>query len=258
MKAIFSDKKRAVDKLTLGEFRSLFEKGGCPICGICARSLGSFYFWFVQESYYNPSMIEELKESYGFCKEHAWKLIEASRPYITGVMYEYLTEALEKRLSQLLAEIRVLGGKKGGLKRWGNHQKEFEKVRQALTDRSCCPACKSIERSERYASDQFLAVLKEQEMKDLYLKSGGLCFCHLQQVLSISNESEATFLIQDGIERSQRLNDELREFLRKVAYQYRNEPKGAEQTSWIRAAEFFVGRIYDPLALLKRYSGAPG
>jgi hypothetical protein len=258
MEAIFLDKKRTVDKLTLGELKALFEKGGCPICQMCAGSLERFFFWFVKERYYDPSMMEELKEAYGLCKQHTWELIEASKPYITGVMYEYLTETLEKRLSQLLVEIRMVGGKKRGLKRWRNHQKEFEKVRQAFTNRSCCPACKSIEQSEKYASDQFLAVLEEQEMKDLYLKSAGLCFHHLQRVLSISNESEAAFLIEDEIKRSQRLNDELREFLRKVAYEYRNEPKGAEQTSWIRAAEFFVGSRYDPLALLKRYSGAPG
>jgi hypothetical protein len=253
MEEIFLDKKRTVDKLTLGEFKALFEKGECPICQMCAGTLERFFYWFVRERYYDPSMIEELKESHGLCQQHTWKLLEASKPYITGVMYEYLTETLEKRLSQLLAEIRALGEKKRGLKRWGNHQKEFEKVRKALTDRSCCPACKSIEQSEKYASDQFLAVLKEEEMKNLYLKSGGLCFHHLQRVLSISNESETAFLIEDEIKRSRRLNDELREFLRKVAYEYRDEPKGAEQTSWVRAAEFFVGKRYDPLALLKRF-----
>jgi len=253
MKAIFSDKKRTVDKLTLGEFRALFEKGGCPICGICARSLERFYFWFVVESYYNPSMIEELKKSYGFCKEHAWKLIETGRDYIIGVMFEYLTESTKIKLEHFLKEIRSSKASKKSRYRWKLRRGDFEKIRETLGHRSQCPACESVELNEKYATGQFLAVLKEQEMKDLYVKSGGLCFHHLQQVLSISDESEAVFLIEDEIKRSQRMNDELGEFLRKVAYQHRNEPQGAEQNSWIRAAEFFVGKGYDPLAMLKRF-----
>jgi hypothetical protein len=56
------------------------------------------------------------------------------------------------------------------------------------------------------------------------------------------------------MERVRQLNAELSEFLRKIAYQYRNEPKGPEQTSWIRGAEFFVGKRFDPLGLWKRFS----
>jgi hypothetical protein len=35
---------------------------------------------------------------------------------------------------------------------------------------------------------------------------------------------------------------DLREFLRKVDYRYRDEPKGPEQDAWLRALERFSGR----------------
>ena len=38
------------------------------------------------------------------------------------------------------------------------------------------------------------------------------------------------------------LRGELQEVIRKLAYRYANEPKGAEQTSWRRAIEKFVGK----------------
>ncbi len=45
MEEISLDKKRTVDKLTLGEFKALFEKGECPICQMCAATLERFFYW---------------------------------------------------------------------------------------------------------------------------------------------------------------------------------------------------------------------
>jgi len=245
-------KKSTVGQLILTEFKSSFEKGECPICEIISDHLERFYSWFVIESYYNPGMMDELKKAYGFCKEHTWKLIEAGRPYITGVMYEYITHTAELNLEQFLKEIRMLGPKRKSLLKREDERKDFKKMTGIFTQRFQCPACKNLAENERDAVLHFLMVLKEEGMKDLYVKSKGLCLHHLLQVLSISKEAEAIFLIEDQIERTQRLNGELREFLKKFDYRYQNEPKGPEQDSWIRAAKFFVGKRFDPLALIKR------
>lgn len=104
---------------------------------------------------------------------------------------------------------------------------------------------------------QFLEVLKEEEMKALYLKSDGLCLHHLLQILPISDKKEAIFLIESQLERNEQLREDLCAFLESFDYRYRNEAKGREQTSWVRAAQFFVGRRYDPLSLLKRLEDRP-
>lgn len=214
--------------------------------------LQRFYFWFIQESYYNSSMMEQLKKSYGFCREHTWVLIEAGRPYITGVMYEYLTRSVKLVLEEFLKEIGTSENKKKGLLRRKNHQREFQNKRQRFAQRLRCPACEDLFQGERDAIDHCALVLREKDMKDLFEKSKGLCVHHILEVLSISEEPEAIFLIEDQIKRVGELNEDLSEFLRKFAYQYRNEPKGPEQTSWVRGAEFFVGKRFGPLGLWKR------
>jgi len=238
----------------LTEIRSSLAKGECPICEIISDRLERFYFWFIKESYYNPSMMDQLKKSYGLCKEHTWKLIEAGRPYITGVMYEYLTRSVKFELERFLKEIRTFETKKRGLLKRKHHPKEFQRKREIFTQRSRCPACEDLIESEREAVAHFALVVREEDVKGLFQESKGLCFHHLLQVLSMSEETEAIFLIEDQMKRVRQLNAELSEFLRKIAYQYRNEPKGPEQTSWIRGAEFFVGKRFDPLGLWKRLS----
>ena len=245
------------DPLAFAEFKQSFDKKECPICKFCADCLGRFYYWFILETYYNPSMMEKLQKAYGFCQEHTWKLIEASSPYITGVMYEYLTRSTKLNLEKLLEEIRGDDGRKrrrGWLWR-KNHRKECQKILKAATRPSVCPACENIAWSSRYAMEQLLEHLKETETRDLYRKSGGLCLHHFLQILPLGDEPEAIFLLEDQIGRAQGLHEELKEFLRKYAYQYHHEPKGSEQSSWVRAAEFFAGRKYDPVDLWKRDRG---
>jgi len=245
-------KKSTVDQLSLGKFRVFFDKGECPICQSTAEHLQRFYFWFVTKSYYNPALMDQLKDSYGFCKEHTWKLIEAGRSYLTEVMYGYLVRNTKSNLEQLLKKIQPSEVKKASLLRRKLGRKDFRKIMEILTIWSHCPPCESLEWNAKCAMKEFLEVLNGKDMKELYKKSGGLCVLHLLEVLSISEEAEATYLIEGKIERTKRLDEEVCEFLRRFGYRYENEPKGQEQDSWIRATRFFVGKRFDSLALIKR------
>ena len=245
------------DPLAFAKFKESFDKKECPICKFCAERLGRFYYWFILESYYNPRMMDQLQKAYGFCKEHTWKLIEAGSPYITGVMYEYLTRGTKLNLEKFLEDIRGKDGrerKRAWLAR-KNHRKDWQKILKATTHPAVCPACENIAWNTKYGMEQLLESLKETETRDLYRTSGGLCMDHFLQILPLGDEPETIFLLEDQIGRARGLHEELKEFLRKYAYQYQHEPKGSEQSSWVRAAEFFTGKKYDPLDLCRRHRG---
>lgn len=258
-KKLFAEEKKSpADSATVAEFLDFFRNSKeCPICQSVAKHLERFYFWFIIESYYNPPMMSHLKKAYGFCKEHTWNLIEAGSPYITAVMYEYLTHNIKLEFERLLDEISQ--GRKSPQSLWRRGGvKNFPKLKERLARRAACPACATLDENTRRAMENFLGALNDEEMRNLYPKSNGLCVQHLIQVLEISNEPEAIFLLETHVERTQRLNEELHELLRKYDYRYKDEPKGREQNSWVRSGEFFAGKRFDPLALLNRFKDSLG
>ena len=141
------------------ELLDAMEKEGCPVCRVVERGLRRFYFWFLNQNYYEGNVIEEMKASYGFCNPLAW-LIDG---------------------------------------------------------------------------------LDEPQYKELYKRSHGLCLEHLLQAIEIGPPEVVKELLEDQAERLTALEWELNEFIRKHNYIYAHEPKGEEQTSWIRAMERLVG-----------------
>ncbi len=240
------------DQSSLAEFRAFFKQKECPICQSAARNLARFYFWFILESYYNPAMMEELKNAHGLCGDHTWRLIDAESPYITGVMYQYLTKNATAKMEEFLEKIRLLKNKTGGFLRRKRKKGDFQILKESFSCLSPCPACASLEEDTKYAITKFLRVLNEPRMKALYKTTAGLCVHHFFRVLSVSEESQAIFLLEDQIARSRNLSEELGRFLESYDYRYPKEKRGEEQNAWRRGAEFFVGKKSDPLGLLKR------
>ena len=87
-----------------------------------------------------------------------------------------------------------------------------------------------------------IADLNDEEIKELYLKSYGLCMNHFSQALKSASLEAAELLIHKQVEVLRKLDSDLEEYSRKLDYRYSHEPKGEEQTAWIRAIKFFVGK----------------
>ena len=84
--------------------------------------------------------------------------------------------------------------------------------------------------------------LKDQEIKELYLDSYGLCMNHFNLALESAPPEAVETLIQKQTEVLRKINSDLEEYSRKLDYRYSHEPKGEEQTAWIKAIRFFVGK----------------
>jgi hypothetical protein len=84
--------------------------------------------------------------------------------------------------------------------------------------------------------------LKDQEIKELYLDSYGLCMNHFNLALESAPPEAVETLIQKQTEVLRKINSDLEEYSRKLDYRHSHEPKGDEQTAWIRAIKFFVGK----------------
>ena len=74
------------------------------------------------------------------------------------------------------------------------------------------------------------------------LERNGLCIRHGQLSLQVwKDQAKRKQLFAQLEAQVSELSADLREFIRKYDYQYRDEPRGREQDSVLRALRFFVG-----------------
>jgi hypothetical protein len=74
------------------------------------------------------------------------------------------------------------------------------------------------------------------------LGAAPLCLPHLYAALQMApSPHAATHLAHTGAEQLRSLERELGELIRKSDYRFRGEPRGAEATSWLRAAHLLAG-----------------
>jgi hypothetical protein len=68
-----------------------------------------------------------------------------------------------------------------------------------------------------------------------------VCLPHLRIALPLATDEQAAVLARNVAGRLEFLGGEVRDFIRKHGWDYRDEPRGPEQTSWIRATRFVAG-----------------
>ncbi|HHY94633.1 MAG TPA: hypothetical protein GX513_06440 [Firmicutes bacterium] len=64
---------------------------------------------------------------------------------------------------------------------------------------------------------------------------------HLVHLLPATSPATAAFLLDDFLRRLSSIQKSLAEYFHKCDYRYSHEPKGAEQTAYLRAVEIFSG-----------------
>ena len=67
------------------------------------------------------------------------------------------------------------------------------------------------------------------------------CIPHLPLVLERVSPEVAIAILESQRSTFRCLHAELSEFFRKAEYRFRDEPRGSEQTAWLRAADTLAG-----------------
>lgn len=101
----------------------------------------------------------------------------------------------------------------------------------------------SRERAHHFIWD-LLEALSDPEIRRLYEDSDGLCMQHFFLAVGDADFRHApqlNELVKKQIRGLQELMNDFNEFFRKSEYHFSNEPKGKEQTTWIRAMSKLVG-----------------
>ncbi|HEX9667073.1 MAG TPA: DUF6062 family protein [Thermodesulfobacteriota bacterium] len=212
----------------------------CPVCFLCEEDLRYFYRWYFNEYYNDPVWIIKTIDSRGFCSKHSWDLIRMGKEHEMSLVYEYLIKSTIVKLERVSEGLKKFEPNKSRIRKVVNN-KRLQEMRKQLQPTEVCPICDTVSKRSSIWIENLLTDLKEEEMKELYLNSYGLCMNHFNQALETACHETAKILIQKQAEMLEELNRDLEEYSRKRDYRFSHEPKGEEQKAWVRAIKFFVG-----------------
>lgn len=242
--------KRGSQSYSYYETIDACQEPGCPLCRLGQASANRHLTSLIYDSVNDISLRATLRESLGYCKEHAWLLPNAgdSSPLGIAVVHRDLLNTIHKRLGEsrygksrrnsLRSVVTEAMGLDEGVQREATTAKY-------LPEKAQCPACERRDEAEKLALKSVSEAVArlDADMTAALKKSDGLCLLHLRAALETARNREAfELLVALTQEQLSVLIEELDEFIRKSDHRFRDEKiSDRERESWRRALQRVVG-----------------
>lgn len=221
---------------------------GCPVCRWSNKSVERQLKGLIFDSVNDVDTRLGIRNSLGFCHEHAWQLPDAgdSAPLGIAFIYRDVLNTINKSLGKInhsQSKSSFLKSKFMGTSDQDDAFKNRSIAKQMVAD-APCPACV---REKEMGDLAITAVVNSLAAQDEHMiaalqKSDGLCFPHLRLCLDTApNQFTFATLVQIHQEKISALIAELDEFIRKNDYRFQHEGFGDESDSWRRAINQMVG-----------------
>jgi hypothetical protein len=213
-----------------------FALGGCAICNAVRGAERKGIHSFLYEGMMFPVVRQKFLDGGGFCFRHFWmaKEIEDESWATGGFGMAILCEDLLRLADEGIADVAATerNSRSALLKR--------REVRPFVPGHDCM-FCQDNRDKERFLAEVLEELIDEHEFANA-LAHHGLCIRHGQLALAIwKDQGKREKLFGQLKARTSELAADLREFIRKHDYQYRDEPAGREHDSVLRAIRSFVG-----------------
>lgn len=187
------------------ELLEALDERGCPVCRRAEESVEDAISAILHEQVNDAAFREEFLASGGFCRHHAWRVVQNHDILGTAILY------------------RALLSDAGRHKRVGAH----------------CRLCLSYKSGEGSALEILKHGLDEATFAEKFAQSDGLCDLHFEIALRQLGDKSPVRQLQ-GEARS-RLLHHLDELIRKQDYRFMSEPDKGEGDAWLRAVNAAVG-----------------
>ncbi len=203
---------------------------GCVLCRLAEEDTQRYLETWKDETFTEVDIRETLRRSRGFCHTHTWQLVQMGASLPLAVAYrDVITDAIE-RLQQAKGSYR---------RRW------FEARRELTEPSAPCPACQKKKQSLTRLIVSLREALPDTPFYTAFSASVGLCLPHFQLTCELRPLDRVDIwlpLLRNAqLSCMQRLDEYLREMIRKHDYRFRDEPRGDEMRSWQSAARIVAG-----------------
>ncbi len=237
--------------------RVAFREPGCPVCRLVRHAESRYVFQVLYEYVNDGEERAVLAASHGFCRRHAWELVQLEMAdwgtgMGTAILYEDFVGRVLATLRDHLPSLSASPQSRTERfhRAWAKFRRSLPAGRLAekLRPLAPCRACQRGEMNAQYNLERLIRNLAEPEFVERYRESDGLCLPHLRQALAMADDRAASVLVAVAIEKLEALLPALGGYIRKHAWEFRAEPKlPEEQSSWIRAVAFMAGEVPDGL-----------
>jgi hypothetical protein len=141
------------------ELLARLREPGCPVCAPINEERRSYFFWFFNENYCDPGVMERFVASFGFGLAHGARAAQyAAAASPLSYLYEYILHRTQRLIAQEIAGA----------------------ARQSpLVAPLLCPTCESFQGSARRAAWFLAQLLHAPDVVACYGKPALLCFPHL-------------------------------------------------------------------------------
>lgn len=216
------------------------QERGCPLCAIERQSVRRYLDNLFYENVNSPALRRRLRNSRGFCREHAWLVVNERLGDALGIAILY-RDILDSLLKDLADHPRR--AKRGWLLSKPSFSASGEPQAEAEMASRPCPACEQRDEVCRSMLALLVKFLTDEGMQAALRQSDGLCLRHFSLAFDQAEGHDVarTVLLEIQRDKMTALCAELSEFIRKNDYRYFGEGFGAEGDSWKRALALVVG-----------------
>ncbi len=227
------------------DLRQAFGEPGCALCRLLAQAADGYIDGMLWELVNDVELRQELKQTKGYCREHAWLLVR----YGVSLGAAIMTKDIIDTLLRLVEAGRFESSSSFSLRQmWPNFGSTrpptvTAKLVTDLSPQAPCSVCVKVQTTEAYFLEALLQHLTGPDnLATVYRASDGLCLPHFRLALArVSNEATFTVLVEAQKAVWQRLSADLSEFIRKKDHRFQHENFGSEGDAWLRAIEAVVG-----------------
>ncbi|MCR4399309.1 MAG: DUF6062 family protein [Syntrophomonadaceae bacterium] len=189
-----------------------------------------------------PPTRAALRESWGFCRQHAWQLQELEAvEYGDGLKHAIVYEWMLRLVASAIQQVRLdLCGPGQGARRWW--RRTHRRPESALTRRQQCPACLAATQSERLYLAALVQGLGDDTIRSAYLAGDGLCLPHFAAAMELNVTRERLLeLCEMQLARVAALREQLAAYVDKHDYRNTTPCTAAELRAWIDAVQLMAG-----------------
>ena len=192
---------------------------GCPMCTLLTKVVHGYFTHLLYEDVNDVAVRSQLRESSGFCRDHAFVLIDSGNPLGVAIIYQDILNNTYAQLSHGQTE--------------------------SLGPGPDCPACIYRNQFEVSYLDVLAEYPRNAELSRALRESEGLCLHHLKQLTDrIHNDELKNDLLQVHERKLGVFRRNLAEFVRKQDIQFKNETVSPEEKAACeRAIDFLVGKV---------------
>jgi hypothetical protein len=229
------------------DLRQALTEPGCALCQLLAKVADNYIDGVLWELVNDGEIRRELNQARGYCQDHAWLLVRYGASLGTAILMQDVVETLLGVIETGSFEPQPAAFSLRQMLRSNANSAEpsdaTANLVAGLSPQVLCPVCTMVQKSENYYLD---ALVKHfcgpDDLASVYRASAGFCLPHFRLALSrVSDEATFAALIEAQKVVWQRLNTELKEFIRKNNYLFMKEGFGSEGNSWLRAIETVSG-----------------